>query len=174
MGNQTTRANIVEIILIAAMAANRVIGNNNRIPWHLPEELKRFKTVTWGHPLLMGRKTHESIGRPLPGRRNIVVTRNRKYQAPGCEVVHSLEQAYARCKDEAKVFNIGGEQLYRQGLDRADTLLLTVLQEPVAGDAYFPEIPPERFTLVGRQEVEAALPYSILTYRRSAMRVDQE
>jgi len=80
----------MEIILIAAMAANRVIGRNNTIPWHIPGEQKRFKEITWGHPLIMGRRTHESIGRPLPGRRNIVVTRNRHYASPGCEIVHSL------------------------------------------------------------------------------------
>ena len=156
----------MEIILIAAMAANRVIGQNNRIPWRLPGEQQRFRAVTWGHPLLMGRRTHESIGRPLPGRRNIVVSRNPKYQAPGCEVVHSLEQAYTLCRGEERVFNIGGEQLYRQGLAQADTLLLTVLGETVAGDAFFPEFSLTEFTLAGQEEVAGQLPYSILTYRR--------
>lgn len=148
------------------MAANRVIGRNNAIPWQLPGEQQRFRAVTWGHPLVMGRRTHESIGRPLPGRRNIVISRNAEYQAPGCEVAHSLEQAYALCRGEELVFNIGGEQLYRQGLDHADTLLLTVLQDAWAGDAFFPEVSPEQFSLVQREEVDIPVPYSILTYRR--------
>jgi dihydrofolate reductase len=156
----------MEIILIAAMAANRVIGRNNCIPWHLPGEQQRFKAITWGSPLIMGRRTHESIGRPLPGRRNIVVSRNPEYQAPGCEVVHSLEQAYRICQREERVFNIGGEQLYRQGLARADTLLLTVLRESWDGDAFFPEFPPEVFILDRREEGAGPLPYAILTYRR--------
>jgi dihydrofolate reductase len=156
----------VEIIVIAAMAANRVIGRSNTIPWRLPGEQQRFRAVTWGHPLVMGRRTHESIGRPLPGRRNIVISRNPGYRATGCEVVHSLEQAYILCRGAELVFNIGGEQLYRQGLNHADTLLLTVLKDAWAGDAFFPEFSPEQFTLVHREEVGAPVPYSILTYRR--------
>jgi dihydrofolate reductase len=155
----------VEIIVIAAMAANRVIGRNNTIPWRLPGEQQRFRAVTWGHPLIMGRRTHESIGRPLPGRRNIVISRNPGYRATGCEVVHSLEQAYTLCRGEELVFNIGGEQLYRQGLNHADTLLLTVLKDGWDGDAFFPEFSPEQFTLVHREEVTTPVPYSILTYR---------
>ena len=160
----------MEIILIAAMAANRVIGSNNRIPWRLPGEQQRFRAITWGHPLLMGRRTHESIGRPLPGRRNIVVSRNPEYQAPGCEVVHSLEQAYTLCRGEERIFNIGGEQLYRQGLAQADTLLLTVLRETMAGDAFFPEFSLTDFTLAGQEEVAGPPPYALLTYRRRVPR----
>lgn len=156
----------MELILIAAMAANRVIGSNNRIPWHLPGEQQRFREVTWGHSLIMGRWTHESIGRSLPGRRNIVVSRNPEYRAPGCEVVHSLEQAYSLCQGEERVFNIGGAQLYRQGLERADTLLLTVLKQARDGDVFFPEFSPALFTLVRQEEVPGPLPYAILTYRR--------
>lgn len=155
----------MELIIIAAMAANRVIGRHNRIPWHLPGEQLRFRAVTWGHPLIMGRRTHESIGRPLPGRRNIVVTRNSAYRAPGCEVAGSLEEAYVLCGGETQVFNIGGEQLYRQGLDRADTLLLTVLREAWDGDAFFPEFS-SAFTLIAEEEVASPIPYAIRTYRR--------
>jgi dihydrofolate reductase len=160
------KAKPMEIIIIAVMAANRVIGRNNRIPWHIPGEQQRFRANTWGHPLIMGRRTHESIGRPLPGRRNIVISRNTAYRVPGCEVVHSLEQAYALCREEERVYNIGGEQLYRQGLDHADTLQLTVLKEDWAGDAFFPEFSPEQFSLVDREEVAGPPPYSILTYHR--------
>jgi dihydrofolate reductase len=156
----------MEIILIAAMAANRVIGRNNTIPWHIQGEQKRFKEVTWGHPLIMGRKTHESIGRPLPGRRNIVVTRNRNYASPGCEIVYSLDEAYTLCRGEKQVFNIGGEQLYLQGLNRADTLLLTVLRDMVAGDAYFPEFSSEIFVKISEEYVDTTPPYSIQTFQR--------
>jgi dihydrofolate reductase len=156
----------MEIILIAAMAANRVIGKKNIIPWHIPGEQKRFKKITWGHPLIMGRRTHESIGRPLPGRRNIVVTRNRKYVSPGCEIVHSLEEAYSLCRHEKRVFNIGGEQLYRQGLGHADTLLLTVLKNQVDGDAFFPDFSGQKFILVAEEQVIATLPYSVQTFQR--------
>lgn len=156
----------MEIILIAAMAANRVIGANNRIPWHIPGEQKRFKAVTWGHPLVMGRKTHESIGHPLPGRRNIVVTRNRGYRGKGCDVVHSLEDAYALCHGEERIYNIGGEQLYRAGINHADTLILTVLPQPFPGDAYFPDFTDHDFYLAAEEAVPGPLPYSVRTYRR--------
>ena len=156
----------MEIILIAAMASNRVIGRNNRIPWHLPGEQKRFRETTWGHTIIMGRKTHESIGRPLPGRRNIVITRNPDYYAMGCEVATSLDLAYTLCPGDERVFNIGGEQLYRQGIKDADTLILTVLQKQVAGDVFFPEFSEMEFKLVQSEEVSALIPYSILTYQR--------
>lgn len=156
----------MEIILIAAMAANRVIGRDNTIPWHIPGELKRFREITWGHPVIMGRKTHESIGTSLPGRRNIVVTRNPDYRSEGCEIVHSLDQAYTLCRDAESVFNIGGEQLYRLGIVHADTLLLTVLAEPYAGNVFFPAFSKEEFRLIRSQTVAGLVPYTIMTYRR--------
>jgi dihydrofolate reductase len=125
-------------IIIAAMATNRVIGRKNTIPWCLPGEQNLFRKITWGHTVIMGRKTHESIGRPLPGRRNIIITRNKQYIAIGCEVVHSLEEAYTLCSDEQLVFNIGGEKLYRQGLEFADTLILTLQYKHWEGDVFFP------------------------------------
>ena len=156
----------METILIAAMAANRVIGSDNTIPWRLPGEQQRFKKTTWGHALVMGRKTHESIGRPLPGRRNIVVSRNPAFQAPGCEVVHSLTQAYDLAREEDRLFNIGGEQLYRQGLAQADTLILTVLERPFTGDAFFPDFSTREFQLIDEEPVAGPLPYRVRTYRR--------
>lgn len=156
----------MELILIAAMAANRVIGRNNGIPWQIPGEQQRFRAVTWGHTLLMGRRTHESIGRPLPGRRNIVVSRNPAYRAEGCEVASSLEEAYALCGSAEKVFNIGGEELYRQGLAQADTLILTVLREEWDGDAFFPAFSPADFQLVAEEKVSGSTPYVIRTYRK--------
>jgi len=158
----------MEIILIAAMAANRVIGRNNSIPWHIPGEQARFKEVTMGHPLIMGRKTWQSIGHPLPGRRNIVLTRNTAFKAVGGEVVHSMEQALTTCKGASKVFIIGGEQLYRLGLETADSLILTVLNQEVAGDTFFPQFSSPPFTLVQTESVNHPLPYTIKTYRRRA------
>jgi len=157
----------MEIILIAAMSANRVIGAHNRIPWHIPGEQLRFKAMTMGHPLVMGRKTHESIGKPLPGRRNIVVTRNHAYRKPGCDVVHSLQEAYALCQNEDRLFNIGGEQLYRAGLEHADALILTVLSQHFAGDAFFPDFSGQDFYLAQEEMISGPLPYSVRTYRRT-------
>ncbi len=158
--------NNAEIILIAAMAANRVIGRDNTIPWDIPGEQARFKQITMGHALIMGRRTWQSIGRPLPGRRNIVISRNRLFQAPGAEVVHSLDEGLARCGKEDKVFIIGGEQLYRLALPLADTLVLTILPEPVAGDAWFPRFPQETFFLVKSEQIDVPRPYIINTYQR--------
>ena len=156
----------MEIILIAAMAANRVIGHKNEIPWHIPGEQKRFKEITWGHSLIMGRNTHESISKPLPGRQNIVVTRNKNYHSAGCTIVHSLQEAYDLCRSEDRIFNIGGEQLYRQGIEHADRLILTVLNEEKTGDAFFPFFSTTTFELVSQEKIEGPCPYEILMYQR--------
>lgn len=156
----------MEIVIIAAMAKNRIIGRDNKIPWQLPGEQKRFKEVTWGNTIIMGRKTYESIGRPLPGRRNIVVTRNPHYIAEGCETAASLENAYSLCRDDKRVFNIGGEQLYRRGMQDADTLILTILQKDIDGDTYFPEFTGADFQRVSTEEILAPIPYVIHTYKR--------
>ena len=125
--------------LIAAVAANGVIGSDNALPWRLPEDLKRFKALTLGHPVIMGRKTYESIGRPLPGRRNIVVTRNAAYQTDGCEVVASLAAALAACQGGSdEIFVIGGAQIYAEALPLAQRLYLTEIHAGFAGDAHFP------------------------------------
>jgi len=154
------------IILIAAMAANRVIGKGNTIPWDIPGEQTRFKQVTMGHALIMGRRTWQSIGRPLPGRRNIVITRNHSFQAPGAQMAHSLDEGIALCTNEKKIFIIGGEQLYRLALPLADTVILTILSEPVVGDAWFPQFSSQTFSLVDSEQVNAPIPYTINTYQR--------
>ena len=125
--------------LVAAVARNRVIGLANRLPWRLPEDLRRFKRLTMGAPVIMGRKTRESLGRPLPGRRNIVVTRQREATWEGCVVAHSLDAALALAGDAAEAFVIGGAELYAQALPRADRLYLTLIDADYAGDAWFPE-----------------------------------
>jgi dihydrofolate reductase len=128
------------ISIIVAMARNRIIGANGVIPWHLPEELKRFKSVTMGHHIIMGRKTWESIGRPLPGRTSVIVTRQRDYRAPGAKVVHSLDDAIAACSGDTEIFVIGGAELYAQALPRAGRLHLTTVETDAAGDTVMPEI----------------------------------
>lgn len=121
------------------MARNRVIGRNNQLPWHLPAELAHFKRVTMGHPVVMGRRTYESIGKPLPGRLNIVVTRNRDFRAPGCTVVASLDAAWKAASDAREVCVIGGNSLFGATLPVADRIHLTEVDADVPGDTYFPE-----------------------------------
>ena len=126
------------LALIAAVAQNGVIGVDNRLPWRLPDDLRRFRTLTSGHSIIMGRKTWESIGKPLPDRQNIVVTRQRGFLAPGAEVVASLESAIAAASMPEPVFVIGGEMLYREALPFASKLYLTEIQRDFPGDARFP------------------------------------
>ena len=130
----------MRISLIAALARNRVIGRDNQLPWRLSADLKHFKALTMGKPIVMGRKTWESIGKPLPGRTNIVVTRDSGFTAEGCCVMHSIEAALVAAKDAEEVMIMGGANLYAQLLPRADRLYLTEVQADVSGDAWFPEI----------------------------------
>lgn len=126
------------LTLIVARARNGVIGRDNAMPWKIPGEQAYFKRVTMGHPIIMGRKTWESIGRPLPGRRSIVVTRNPGFVAPGAEVVSGLDAALAVCAGAAEAFVIGGAELYRLALPRADRLLITEIDHDFDGDTFFP------------------------------------
>lgn len=127
------------VSIIVAMATNRVIGANNGIPWRLPNELKLFKSVTMGHPIVMGRKTYESINRLLPGRTTVVVTRQPGYQVPGAVIAHSLEAAIAACRSADEIFVIGGGELYRAALPIADRIYLTTVEAEPAGDTFMPE-----------------------------------
>jgi dihydrofolate reductase len=127
------------ISLIVAMAHDRVIGKDNGMPWHLPADLKHFKAITSGHPVIMGRKTFESIGKALPNRRNIVVSRHAEYIAPGAEVVGSLESALNLVHDHKEIFVIGGAQLFTQALPLAEKMYLTYIDLHVEGDTFFPE-----------------------------------
>ena len=136
------------ISLIAALDRNGVIGDGGRIPWRLPADLKYFKRVTMGKPLIMGRKTHESIGRPLPGRQNIVLTRQHAYEAPGCTVVHSVEEALAAAGDAEEVMVAGGGTVYRQFLPRADRLYLTFVETTGEGQTTFPPFDREKWHLI--------------------------
>lgn len=127
------------ISMIAAMAANRVIGRDNTMPWHLPADLRHFKQVTLGKPVIMGRKTFESIGRPLPGRRNIVISRTAPADTKGAEWVSSVEQALTMLADQSEVMVIGGGEIYRQCLPLAQRLYLTEIDMTTEGDAFFPD-----------------------------------
>lgn len=127
------------ISMVAAMAANRVIGKDNKMPWHLPADLQHFKKVTMGKPVIMGRKTFESIGRTLPGRRNIIVSRSLPDDNKGAEWVESLQQAFSLLQQHAEVMVIGGGEIYRQCLPLAQRLYLTEIELETDGDAYFPD-----------------------------------
>src|SRR5688572_9270169 len=127
------------ISLLVAMAKNRVIGANGGIPWHLPSELKLFKSLTMGHHIVMGRKTYESIGRLLPGRTTVIVTRQRDYRVPGAIVAHSVREALDACKGDDEIFVIGGADLFRETLPIADRLYLTVVDAEPGGDTFMPE-----------------------------------
>jgi len=147
----------MKIALIAAVANNGVIGNNNALPWHLPEDLKAFKRITLGKPVIMGRKTFESIGKPLPGRVNIVLSRQPGWQPEGVQVVATLEEAIAVARQVAdpacgEIMVIGGEQIYRQALPLADRLYLTLVALDVAGDSHFPALDESRWEEVSRVE----------------------
>lgn len=149
--------------LIVAMAQNRVIGANGALPWHLPSDLKRFKALTMGHHILMGRKTFESIGRVLPGRTNVVITRNPGWNAPGVAVVHSLDEAIARAGNDPEIFVIGGEAVFRDALPIADRIYLTEISRDFKGDVHFPVLPPGQWK--ERASESLADPASGLEYR---------
>ena len=136
--------------ILVAMAENRVIGHNNTLPWHLSADLKRFKALTMGHPIVMGRKTYESIGRPLPGRANIVITRQNDYSADGLIVTNSVENAIKAAeqhcdKNNREIFIIGGEKLFRQTLHLCHKLYITEIQKVFEGDTFFPEFEPNEW-----------------------------
>jgi dihydrofolate reductase len=157
------------LTIIVARARNGVIGRNNQLPWHLPEDLAFFKRTTMGAPIIMGRKTHESIGRPLPGRRNIVVTRDAARRFEGCETAASIEQALALVaeSDTPEAFLIGGTQLYAEGIRFADKLVITEIDADFEGDATFPAPDPARWETVSREQHRAdAFEYARAVYRR--------
>jgi dihydrofolate reductase len=158
------------VTLILARARNGVIGASGGLPWRLPEDLAFFKRTTMGHPIVMGRRTWESIGRPLPGRRSVVVTRDRGFVAAGAEVVHSLDEAIERCAGTDEIFVIGGAQLYAEALSRAVRLLLTELDADFEGDTVLPAAAADEWTEVSRERhpPSDARPYAFdfVDYRR--------
>ncbi len=155
-----------EFIIIVAIARNGVIGRNGLLPWHIPSDLKHFKKTTMDYPIIMGRKTYESIGKPLPGRDNIVLTRDTSLSLPGCIVVHSIEDALDNCKDKEKVFIIGGADIFNISLPFTDTIIVTALEREVDGDVYFHEIDPALFKQTQSARYNIEEPYSIIRYER--------
>ena len=156
------------ISLIAAMAKNRVIGRQGEIPWKIPGEQKIFKEITIGHAVIMGRKTYESLGRPLADRFNIIVTRQKEYRAEGSIVVHDLASALNHCsQDENEAFICGGGQLYHEALPIADRIYLTVIPREITGDTYFPEISSVDFRVKESKAIEGVEPYNFYIYERT-------
>lgn len=158
--------------IIVAMAKNRTIGINNTLPWRCPEDLKHFKALTMGHHMIMGRKTFDSIGKPLPGRTTVVVTRNQNLKIEGCIIAHSLNEAIAACAGDDEIFIVGGAELYVQALPLADTLYLTEIQQDIIGDAHFPAINAQHWQEISRQSRSQIAPqvldYHFVTYRHTA------
>jgi dihydrofolate reductase len=144
-------APVPRISIIAAVARNRAIGRANRMPWRLPEDLKRFRRLTLGHAVVMGRRTFDSIGKPLPGRDNIVVTRSRDWSHPGCRAADSIEAALGSTPTSQEAFVIGGAEIYRLALPRAARLYLTEIERDFDGDAFFPEFDRSRWREVSRE-----------------------
>ena len=144
------------VTIIAAIGLNNALGKDNDLIWHLPADLKRFKKTTTGFPIIMGRKTYESIGRPLPNRTNIIVTRNSDYHQDGCVVKSSLKEAIASVANEEDVFIIGGAQIYNQAIEQglADRLDITLVQESFEADVYFPEFDKMEWELISREDFE--------------------
>jgi dihydrofolate reductase len=158
--------------MVVAMSQNRVIGKNNQLPWHLPADLKHFKHLTMGHPIIMGRKTYESIGKPLPGRDNIILTRDASFEAPGCIVVTSINEALesADLEDLKEIFIIGGTQIYQALLPRVERIYLTLVHHHFDGDAFFPELDKkiwlEKICVNHLADEANPYPYSFLIYER--------
>ena len=159
------------ISLIAALASNRAIGKDNALLWHLPEDMRHFRETTRGKPVIMGRKTWESLPesfRPLPGRHNIVVSRDPAYQASGATLVRSFEDAVQQAADEEEVFVIGGGELYSQALPLASRLYLTEIAQSFDGDVFFPEVPPQDWQEISRQPSQGVTEpqFSFAVYQR--------
>ena len=160
----------MKISLVAAMGLKRVIGKDNAMPWHLPADLRRFKQITMGKPIIMGRRTFESIGRALPGRYNIVITRDMGYKAQGATVVHSSGEALVAAGDVDEVMIIGGQSLYEEFLPRADTLYITLIEAHVEGDTFFPEYSRADWEEISRESHDAdaknPYPYTFVVLRQ--------
>jgi dihydrofolate reductase len=160
------------ISLLVAVARNGVIGAAGGMPWHLPEDLKRFKALTLGHTLVMGRKTHESIGRLLPGRRTVIVTRNPDYRVEGATMAGDLPAALAAAAHDAEIFVVGGGEIYAQALPFADRLLVTEIDLAPAGDTMFPAIDPAQWHEFARERrvTDDGLAYAFVDYERITRR----
>ncbi|PWG06824.1 dihydrofolate reductase [Polaribacter aquimarinus] len=160
------------ITIIAAIAKNNALGKNNDLIWHLPADLKRFKKITSGHYILMGRNTFESIGKPLPNRTTIIITRNKNYYKDGCLIAHSLEEAIELASSEEKIFIIGGAQIYKEVMEKdlVDRLDITLVHQEFEADAFFPEIDKKVWKEIKREDFKAdnknSFDYSFLSFKK--------
>jgi len=158
------------LAIIVATDLNGLIGKDNDLPWHLSADLQYFRKITMGKPIVMGRKTHESIGRPLPGRDNIIITSDQHFKAEGCIITHSLEQALERTQDENEVMIMGGASLYQQCLPIADKIYLTQVHAELTGDTWFPEWDKSQWQLLSQEDHLADekndYPYSFMVFQR--------
>ncbi|MGZ8257203.1 MAG: dihydrofolate reductase [Gallionella sp.] len=163
----------MKISILVAMTQNRTIGINNTLPWRCPEDLKHFKALTMGHHMIMGRKTFDSIGKPLPGRTTVVISRDASLKIDGCLVAHSLSQAIELCGNDSEIFVVGGAQIYAQTLPLADTLYITEIQQAVDGDAHFPEFDNTLWQEIKRESRSQADPqvlhYHFVQYQRNSL-----
>jgi dihydrofolate reductase len=157
----------MEIIIIVAMASNRIIGKDGKMPWYIPEELRLFKKTTIGHPMIMGRKTFESLPGLLPGRRHIVLSRNKNYKPRGAEYAPDMASALKLCGQVEKVFLIGGADIFEQGFSVATSIILTLLEREVEGDVTFPDFSADEFIEESRQHYpDGKEPFTVVNYRR--------
>ena len=160
------------ITVIAAIGKNNELGKNNDLIWHLPADLKRFKTTTTGHYILMGRNTFESIGKPLPNRTTVIITRNKNYHQENCIIVNSLDEAIEKAKNEAHIFIIGGAQVYKETMERnlADRLDITIVHDSFEADVYFPRIDTKTWKAIAREDFKAdeknKFDFSFVTYEK--------
>ena len=162
----------MKLSLIVAFDKNRLIGRDNGLPWHLPADLKHFKSLTMGHHMIMGRKTFESIGKPLPGRTTVIITRQKNYRAEGCIVVHHLDEALECCRNEEEVFIIGGAQIFDCTMPLADRLYITEIDHTFDGDTHFPEISADDWEQISSEHHEADEKnnwgYTFINYKRKS------
>lgn len=156
---------------IAAVSRNRVIGNNGSLPWHLPEDLKFFKAKTLNKCIIMGRKTYESLGKPLPKRHNVIVTRNKDFKAPGCEVFTDIQEALRHCESLKDTYGdeimiVGGAEIYKQTLPYTDRLYLTLIEKDIPGDAFYPEWPSTYKLIEKTESAEGDIRFSFCTFEK--------
>jgi dihydrofolate reductase len=159
------------IAIVVAVAENNVIGKDNQLIWHLPADLRFFKNLTMGHPILMGRKTYESIGKPLPGRTTVIITRQQDFEAPGCIVTNSVDEAIAEARKlDQDIYIIGGAEIYKQALAKVDTIYLTRVNHTFDGDTFFPEIDEKNWEVESEEKHEPdeknTYSYSFITLKR--------
>ncbi|HLA55432.1 MAG TPA: dihydrofolate reductase [Flavobacterium sp.] len=162
------------VILIAAIAENNALGKDNQLPWHLPDDFKRFKAVTSGHHIIMGRKTFESFPKPLPNRTHVIITRQKDYAPEGCIVVDSLEKAIAACPKNQDIFIIGGGEIFKLAIPIADKLDITKVHTTLDADTFFPEINPSEWQLSGsefhKKDNKHQYDFTFETYMRTSLR----